>query len=159
MPNKTFCPSGPSIQNKDIKIRVHHLSHYFIRLSYDSSEKHSLNLHLALKNYSDLPTKSDSIIETTFKIFMTPHFVIRENKCCCGMQKGTQEKQSPSFHSLFEELEKIVNKIIEVKTHSRKIKREVHDKNERRVKLKHLKKARLQAEASLVELVKRELLV
>jgi predicted component of type VI protein secretion system len=90
---------------------------------------------------------------------MTPTSVLRDNKCACGLEKGTHDKQSPSFYPLFEEIEKLVNQIIEVKTKTRKIKKEVSDKCERRNKIKALKKARLQAEAALVEIVRREIKV
>jgi hypothetical protein len=140
---------------KHVKIRVHHLSHYHIRLTYQDTEKSSVTLLLILMNYKDPPITGGSLVQTTFSLLITPFQTIRENKCMCGTDTNTRDLSSNHhFITVFNRLEKLVDEIIKIGVEIKKVKKDVEDKILRRRNVKALKKTRYSIEDELVAIVK-----
>jgi hypothetical protein len=142
-------------RHKDVKIRVHHLSHYHIRLTYQDTEKSSVTLRLILLNYKDPPITGGSLVQTTFNILLTPFQTIRDNRCACGTNTNSRDLSSNhNFITVFNRLEKLVDEIIKIGVEIKKVKKDIDDKILRRRNVKALKKTRYSVEDKLIVIVK-----
>jgi hypothetical protein len=148
--------SSSSFKNKDVKIRVHHLSHYFVRLTYDSDRKHSATLHFALKNYHDVPVSPSCLLTTELSTIILPDKLIRNNRCYCGLTKQLEEpiKDRNDFETTFSKLEKHVDMILKIFSEMKHSKKMMDDRMKRRGYVRVLKRARSLEEQKLIRVVK-----
>jgi hypothetical protein len=148
--------SDTCLKNKDVKIRVHHLSHYFVRLTYDSGRRHSINLHFSIKNYHDVPVSPSCLLTTKLSAAIFPDKLIRNNICCCGLTKEIVEPISNrnEFEAMFLKLEKHVDMILKIYVEMKHSKKIMDDRMKRRGYIRILKRSRSLEEQELIRIVK-----
>jgi hypothetical protein len=155
----------PVLRTKEVKIRVHYLSLYTIKLQYLDSRQYSFVVTLTIKNYTSNPCCDSNSFEMNFMTQVDKIQAVDSFEALGRYAKSIKPlKEKSFFYDKFNKLEYYTDGLIKINSDIKRMRKippvpsttgvTTDDKIEKRRKIKELKKSKCSIQSNAIREIK-----